>query len=159
MTKSNTSIPSGYHTATPYLFVRDCAGAIEFYRNALGATEKLRMSLPDGKVGHAEIILGDSVIMLAEEAPSNGFPSPLSLNASGAAVFLYVPDMDILFNRAVENGASVILPVADLFYGDRVGTLKDPYGHVWSIATHKEDLTPTELSERTKKFNQQGKSE
>ena len=159
MTKSNSPIPSGYHTATPYLFVRDCAGAIEFYQNAFGATEKLRMTLPNGKVGHAEIILRDSVIMLAEEAPANGFPSPLSINGSGAAVFLYVPDVDALFNCAVTNGATVILPVADQFYGDRVGTLKDPFGHVWSIATHKEDLTSTELSERMENFIQQSRTD
>lgn len=159
MKKSNNPIPSGYHTATPYLFVRDCAGAIEFYKKAFGTTEKLRMPLPDGKVGHGEIILGDSVIMLAEEAPSNGFPSPLSINGSGASVFLYVPDVDTLFNRAITNGATVILPVADQFYGDRVGTLKDPFGHVWSIATHMEDLTPMELSEHMEKFFQQGKSD
>lgn len=128
MTQTLTPIPAGYHTAPPYLFVRDCARALEFYTRTFGATEKLQMPLPNGKVGHAEIKIGDSIIMLAEE----------------------------LFNRAINAGAMMVLPVTDLFYGDRVGTLKDPFGHVWSIATHKEDLTPTELSERMATFFKRG---
>lgn len=145
-------IPAGYRTATPYLFVRNAARAIEFYKQAFGATEKLRMPLPGGKIGHAEIILGDSIIMLAEEASSNGFPSPIALGGAGAAIFLYVQDVDAMFSRALNAGATAILPVTDQFYGDRVGTLKDPFGHVWSIATHKEDLTREELVQRMSEF-------
>lgn len=148
-------IPAGYHTATPYLFVRDAARAIEFYQQAFGATEKLRMPLPGDKIGHAEIKIGDSIIMLAEEAPSNGFPSPMALGGAGAAIFLYVQDVDAMFTRAINAGATTILPVTDQFYGDRVGTLKDPFGQVWSIATHKEDLSREELSRRMSEFFKQ----
>jgi len=158
MAISNKPIPAGYHTATPYLFVRDAVRAIEFYKQAFGATELVRLPTPAGKIGHAEIKIGDSVIMLAEEVVADGFASPLSLGGAGASIFLYVEDVDAVFNRAITAGATTLLPVTDQFYGDRVGTLKDPFGHMWSIATHKEDLTPEELGKRAAEFYGRGAS-
>jgi PhnB protein len=142
------AIPEGYRTATPYLIVRGAAEAIEFYKRAFGATEMLRMADPQGRVGHAEIRIGDSVIMLADEHPAMGYRGPRSLGGSSVSILLYLDDVDAVFDRAVKAGAKALRPVADQFYGDRSGTLEDPFGHVWTIATHVEDVAPEELKRR-----------
>jgi PhnB protein len=141
-------IPDGYHTATPYLIVNGAAEAIEFYKRALGATELLRMTDPQGRIGHAEIRIGDSVIMLADEHPDMGYRGPRSMGGSSVSILLYVDDVDTIFGRAVSAGATVQRPIANQFYGDRSGKLEDPFGHVWSIATHVEDVPPEEMLRR-----------
>ena len=141
-------IPDGYHTATPYLIVNDAAGAIEFYKRAFGATEVMRMAQPNGKIGHAEIKIGDSPIMLADESPEMGARGPKSFGGSPVSILLYVEDVDTTFSRAVAAGAKVQRPVADQFYGDRTGGVEDPFGHVWYIATHTENVSPEEMRKR-----------
>jgi PhnB protein len=141
-------IPDGYHTATPYLIVNGAAEAIEFYKRAFGATELLRMTDPQGRIGHAEIRVGDSVIMLADEHPDMGYRGPRSMGGSSVSILLYVDDVDTIFDRALSAGATVQRPIADQFYGDRSGKLEDPFGHVWSIATHVEDVPPEEMRRR-----------
>ena len=141
-------IPDGYHTATAYLIVKGASEAIEFYKKAFGATELLRMAAPDGKIGHAEIKIGDSPIMLADEHPEMGYRGPKSLGGATAGILLYVEDVDARFSRAIAAGAKSVRPVQDKFYGDRSGTLEDPFGHVWTIATHKETLSAQELQSR-----------
>ncbi len=150
-------IPDGYHTATPYLIVQGAAKAIEFYKKAFGAEESLRLAGPNGKVGHAEIRIGDSTIMLADEFPEMGFRSPQALGGTPVSILLYVEDVDARFKRAVASGALVTRPVKDQFYGDRSGTLTDPFGHVWTIATHIEDVSLEEIDRRLAAMaNQQG---
>jgi len=149
------AIPDGYHTATPYLIVKGAAQGIEFYKKAFGATELFRMAGPDGRIGHAEIKIGDSVIMLADEAPEMGYRSPRSLGGSAVSTMLYVQDVDDCFDRAVEAGAKVQRPLANQFYGDRSGTVEDPFGHVWTIATHVEDVPPDEMKKRMEAFVKQ----
>jgi PhnB protein len=141
-------IPEGYRTATPYLIVKGGAEAIEFYKRAFGATETVRMADPHGRVGHAEIKIGDSMIMLADEHPDMGYRSPRSIGGTAVSIVLYVEDVDKVFGRAVEAGAKSQRPVANQFYGDRAGTLEDPFGHVWTIATHVEDVAPEEMKRR-----------
>jgi len=141
-------IPDGYRTATPYLIVKGAADAIDFYKRAFGATEMLRMADPQGRVGHAEIKIGDSVIMLADEHPSTGYRGPRSLGGSSVTILLYLEDVDGVFERAVKAGAKSQRPVMNQFYGDRSGTLEDPFGHVWTIATHVEDVPPEEMQRR-----------
>jgi len=141
-------IPDGYHTATPYLILKDAARAIDFYKKAFGATELMRFAAPDGRVGHAEIKIGDSPIMLADEYPEMGFRGPQSLGGSAVCILLYFADVDAVADRAVAAGATLLKPVQDQFYGDRSGTLADPFGHVWTVATHKEDVSPEELHRR-----------
>ncbi|MGH9682691.1 MAG: VOC family protein [Candidatus Acidiferrales bacterium] len=148
MTSKVKPIPEGYHTATPYLIIKGAADAIEFYKKAFGATELMRMPGPGGKIGHAEIKIGDSPIMLADEAPEMNARSPQSFGGSPISILLYVEDVDAVFNRAVAAGAKVERPVADQFYGDRIGGLTDPFGHVWYISTHKEDVSPEEMKKR-----------
>jgi PhnB protein len=148
MTSRVKPIPEGYHTATPYLIIKDAARAIEFYKKAFGATELMRMAQPDGRIGHAEIRIGDSPIMLADEFPEMGHRSPQSLGGSPVSILLYVEDVDALFNQAVSAGAKVERPVQDQFYGDRIGGVTDPFGHVWYIATHKEEVSPEEMRKR-----------
>jgi PhnB protein len=148
MTNKVKPIPEGYHTATPYLIVKDAARAIEFYKKAFGATELMRMPGTGGKIGHAEIKIGDSPIMLADEVPGMGFRSPESLGGSPISILLYVEDVDVVFSEALAAGAKVQKPVADQFYGDRSGGVTDPFGHVWYIATHKEDVSPEEMTKR-----------
>jgi PhnB protein len=142
------SIPDGYHSATPYLIVNDAAGAIEFYKKAFGATVLVRMPKPNGKIGHAEIKIGDSIIMLADEFPEMNARSPRSFGGSPVSIFLYVDDVDSIFTKAVDAGAKVQRPLADQFYGDRTGGVEDPFGHVWYIATHVEDVSPEEMKKR-----------
>ena len=143
-------IPDGYHSVTPYLVMRDAARAIDFYKRALGATETFRFDAPGGKIGHAEIKVGDSMIMLADEMPDSGHRGPQSLGGTAVSLMVYVEDVDSQFKRAIDAGAKVKQPVTDQFYGDRSGTLEDPFGHVWTIATHKEDVSQDELVKRAK---------
>lgn len=142
-------IPDGYHSITPYLIINGAARALEFYRQAFGAEELLRMpgKEPD-KVGHAEIRIGNSVVMLADEHPEMGARSPRSLGGSPVGILLYVEDVDGVVKKAVAGGAKVTSPVEDKFYGDRMGSLEDPFGHLWYIATHTEDVPPEELRRR-----------
>jgi PhnB protein len=141
-------IPDGYHTATPYLIVNGAAQALEFYKKAFGATEMMRFPGPGGKIMHAEIKIGDSPIMLADEAPEMGARSPKTIGGTPVSLLLYVEDVDAWASKAVAAGAKVQRPVQDQFYGDRTGTFEDPFGHVWSIATHKEDVSLEEMQKR-----------
>jgi PhnB protein len=149
------AIPDGYHTATPYLIVQGAAQAIDFYKSAFGAKELFRMAGPEGRIGHAEIRIGDSVIMLADESPDMGYRGPRALGGAAVSTMLYVEDVDDRFNRAVAAGAKVRRPLADQFYGDRSGTIEDPFGHVWTIATHVEDVPPDEMKKRMESFVKQ----
>jgi len=141
-------IPDGYEGATPYLHCRDAAGAIKFYKQAFGAKERMRMEMPTGRIGHAEIKIGGAAIMLADEFPDMGVLGPQSIGGSSVTVLLYVRNVDALVRRAVAAGAKVLSPVADQFYGDRNCKLRDPFGHVWMFATRKENLTPKEQLKR-----------
>ncbi len=141
-------IPDGYHSVTPYLIVDDGARAIDFYKRAFGAKELMRMPAPGGKVGHAEIKIGDSVIMLADEAPEMDARSAKHYGGSPVSLMVYVEDVDKLFPQAVGAGAKEVRPVTDQFYGDRSGTVKDPFGHSWHLSTHKEDVSPEEMKKR-----------
>lgn len=141
-------IPDGYQTVMPYLIVKDAARAIAFYKQAFGATEVLRLADPAGKVGHAEIKLGDSIVMLADEFPDMGVRSPEAFGGSPVSMALYVDDVDAMAKQALAAGAKVVRPVKDQFYGDRSGTFVDPFGHTWTIATHKEDVPPEEIQRR-----------
>lgn len=152
------AIPDGYHSATPYLIVKGAAQAIDFYKHAFGATEVFRMAEPSGSVGHAEIRIGDSVIMLADEHPARGYRGPRSLGGSSVSIMLYLEHVDDVFARAVKAGAKAQRPVVNQFYGDRSGTLEDPFGHVWTIATHVEDVPPAELERRAKAAMSSGDS-
>jgi PhnB protein len=143
-------IPDGYHTVTPYLAVDDAAQAMDFYGRAFGAKERVRMETPDGKIGHAELEIGDSLVMLSDPVPQASTRPPNELGGTSASVFMYVEDVDAVVKRAVDAGATVTMEVADQFWGDRFGAVSDPFGHVWSIATHVEDLTPNEIAERGK---------
>lgn len=149
------AIPQGYHTLTPYMTVRDAARAVEFYKQAFGAVEKGVMKGPDGKVMHAELIIGDSIFMLADEFPQFGSLSPQSIGGSGMGLHIYVEDVDSAFDRAIGAGATIEMPVADMFWGDRYGKLVDPFGHKWSIATHKRDMSPEEIEEAQEEFMKQ----
>jgi PhnB protein len=141
-------IPDGYHTLTPYLIVKGAARALEFYAKALGAKELYRLADPSGKVGHAEMKIGDSPFMLADEFPERGAVSPEGREGRSVSFLIYVPDVDAAFARAVAAGASVVRPVQDQFYGDRSGMLEDPFGHRWTLATHVEDVSPEEMERR-----------
>jgi len=143
-------IPEGYHSVTPYLIIKGAADAIEVYKKAFGATELFRFPAPDGKIGHAEIKIGDSPIMLADEFAEMGYKGPRALGGSPVSLMIYLEDVDTVFNRAVEAGASVKQAVQDKFYGDRTGTLTDPFGHLWHVSTHKEDVSMEEMEERAK---------
>ncbi|MBI3603088.1 MAG: VOC family protein [Nitrospirae bacterium] len=148
-----TPIPPGYHTLTPMLTVRDVDKAIDFYKRALGADERMRLPGPDGKsIMHAELKIGDSIIMLGEEQPAMGCRGPQNLGGTPVGLYLYVEDADQAFNRAVSAGATVLMPVADMFWGDRCGQFTDPFGHKWSLATHKEDLSQEEIRQRATAF-------
>jgi len=141
-------IPEGYHSVTPYLIINGAGDAIDFYKKAFGATELFRMPAPEGKIGHAEIKIGDSPIMLADESLEMGYKSATTLSGSPVSLMIYVEDVDKVYNQAIAAGGTEVKGVQDQFYGDRSGTLKDPYGHVWHIATHKEDVTPEEMDKR-----------
>ncbi len=147
------AVPHGYHTVTPYLTVRNAAAAIDFYRRAFRAEELMRMPGPGGHgTMHAEIKIGDSVIFLSDESPASGSRSPESLGGATGSLHVYVENVDAAFKRAVDAGARVRMPVADMFWGDRYGKLADPFGHEWGLATHLEDLTPAEIGKRAQTF-------
>jgi PhnB protein len=139
--------PDEYNTATTYLIVNDAAKAIEFYKNAFDAQELFRFE-HEGKIGHAEIRIGDTRIMLADEYPDMGYRGPQAYGGSPVSIYLYVEDADRVANSAVAAGSKILQPIEDKFYGDRVGTIQDPFGHVWHVSTHKEDLTPEEMKRR-----------
>jgi len=141
-------IPEGYHSLTTYLAVENAAEAIEFYKRAFGARESLRMPGPDGSIGHAELDIGDSKLMLSDPFPQSTVRAPGEVGGTTASVFMYVEDVDAVVKQAVDAGATMTMEVADQFWGDRFGTVADPFGHVWSIATHVEDLTPEQIAER-----------
>lgn len=140
--------PPGYHSITPYLALRDARAAIDFYRRAFGAELVLKLDTPDGKIAHAEIRIGDSILMLSEENPEWGNVSPQSLGGSPVFLMIYVPDVDAAFPKAIAAGATEVRPVQNQFYGDRSGTLKDPYGYHWTLATHIEDVPQDEIERR-----------
>jgi len=140
-------IPDGYHSVTPYLIIKGAADAIEFYKKAFGATELFRME-HQGQVGHAEIKIGDSPIMLSDEQPAMGYVGPKTLGGTPVSLMIYVEDVDTIYTQAIKSGGEEVKALQDQFYGDRSGTLKDPFGHVWTVATHKEDVTPEEMDKR-----------
>ena len=154
MPKKIEPIPDGYHTVTPGLTVRGTAQAIEFYKKAFGAKELLRMPGPGGKITHAEIKIGDSIIFVNDEFPEmpGSCRSPHTLHGVTSGLFMYVEDVDIAYTRAVKAGAKPLMPLADMFWGDRYGQVQDPFGHTWSLATHKEDLSPEEIAKRQQDF-------
>lgn len=155
MPKSVKAIPDGYSSITPYLTIKGAAQAIDFYKKVFNAEEVMRLTAPDGKIGHAEIRIGGSVVMLHDEAPSWKALSPATIGDSGSSVLVYVSDVDAVMKRAAEAGATVTMEAADQFYGDRCGNIRDPFGHKWSIATHIEDVAPDEINRRAAKFFEQ----
>ena len=142
------AIPEGYYSLTPYLVIKGAAAAIEFYKKAFGAVEMLRMPGPGGQIMHAEVKIGNSVLMLADENPERGHLSPKTLGGAGVSIMLYTDDVDATFKKAVAAGARADSEPSDMFYGDRMGNLTDPFGHSWAIATHKEDVAPEEMQKR-----------
>jgi uncharacterized glyoxalase superfamily protein PhnB len=154
MAKATRPIPEGYRAITPHLCVKGAAQAIEFYKKAFGAEEIYRMPGPDGRIMHAEIRIADSIVMMAEEMPEMGgtLKSPGTLRGTSANLHIYTADCDAAFDRAVKAGATVTMPLMDMFWGDRYGMVTDPYGHVWSIATHREDVSPKEMEDRMKQM-------
>ena len=143
-------IPEGYRTLTTYLTVENGADAIDYYKDVFGAKERIRMEAPDGKIGHAELEIGDSLLMLSDAFPGATSRPPTELGGTTAGAFMYVEDVDAVVKRAVESGATVTMEIADQFWGDRFGSITDPFGHSWSIATHVEDVPPEEMAERAK---------
>jgi PhnB protein len=140
-------VPEGYRSVIPYLVVDNAAAAIDFYIDVLGANEVMRME-KDGKIGHAELAIGDSHIMLADEHPEMGYRGPTAFGGSAVTIMVYLPDVDAAFGRAIDAGATAERPVEDQFYGDRSGTFVDPFGHRWNVATHVEDVAPEEMDRR-----------
>jgi PhnB protein len=147
-----SAIPDGYHSVTSYLVIDGAAKAIDFYKRAFGATEIARMVDANGRIGHAEIKIGDSHVMLCDEYPEMGFRGPTSLGGVPSSLMLYVENADRTFSDAMNAGAQQLMPMQNQFYGDRSGTLKDPFGHVWTIGTHVEDVAPDEMERRAKEF-------
>jgi PhnB protein len=143
-------IPEGYHTLTPYIEIENAGEAIEFYKRAFGATEQVRMDAPGGRIGHAELEIGDSLLMLADPFPQSSIRTPKAVGGTTVNLFMYVEDADAVVQQAVDSGATVTRPVENMFWGDRFGIVTDPYGHTWSIATHVEDVSPEEMEERSK---------
>ncbi|HEY7615014.1 MAG TPA: VOC family protein [Gemmatimonadales bacterium] len=156
MANKAQAIPKGYHTVTPSLFVNGAAKAIEFYKKALGAEELMRFPGPGGAIMHAEIKIGDSVVMLADEMPDQGGRSPKTIGGTPVSFFVYREDVDSAWKRAVDAGAKVLVPLADQFWGDRTGCLEDPFGHQWWLAQHLQDLTPDEIQKNAEAFFAQG---
>jgi len=153
------AIPDGYHSVTPYLSIKGAADAIEFYKKAFDAIELFRLDAPGGIIGHAEIQIGNSRIMIADPCDEASFGDPKTLGGSTVGLYVYVNDVDAMYSKAVAAGAKSIKPVEDQFYGDRTGTIEDPYGHRWFLATHKEELTPEELNMRMEDLFKQGASD
>jgi PhnB protein len=154
MTAKVKPIPDGYHAVTPYLVVDGAKAAIAFYVATFGAVERLRMSSPNDRIGHAELSIGDSVIMLADEHPEMNIHGPNKFGGSPVGIMLYVPDVDSVAAKAVAGGTTIVRPVQDQFYGDRTGTIRDPFGHTWYVATHVEDVPPAEMERRAKQAGQ-----
>jgi len=152
------TIPDGYHSVTPYLSIKGADAAIEFYRKAFDAIELFRLTMPGGIIGHAEIQIGSSRIMVADPCDDVSFGDPKTLGGSTVGLYVYVNDVDAMYSQAVAAGAKIVNPVEDQFYGDRTGTIEDPYGHRWFLATHKEDLTPEELNKRAEALFKQDTS-
>ena len=155
MTRSTQPIPPGFHTITPSLTIRNAAQAIEFYKKALGAEERMRMAGPDGRITHAELQIGDSIIFVNDENPAWGCKSPQTLGGASAGFYLYVEEVDKAFQRAVDAGGKATMPVTDMFWGDRMGNFSDPFGYTWTLSTHTQDLTEEEMEEGAKKFHAQ----
>ena len=149
------TIPAGYHTLTPGFCVRGAGEAIAFYKRAFGAKERMRLMKPDGSVGHAELVIGDSAFMLGEEDPAMGAQSAQTLGGSSVNFYIYVPNVDAAVKRALAAGAKPVMPVSDMFWGDRIGGVTDPYGQKWTLATHKEDVPPREMAKRSEAFFRQ----
>lgn len=149
-------IPAGYHSVTPYLLIRGAADAIRFYTEAFGATEVMRLQGPDGKIGHAEVRIGDSHVMLADEVAEMDFLGPQSRGGTTVSLLIYVENADAVFAKALAAGATEMKPLCDQFYGDRSGTVVDPWGHVWTVATHVEDVSPEEIQKRFEEFFGEG---
>ena len=143
-------IPEGYRTLTTYLTVENAAEAIDYYKDVFGAKERIRMEAPDGRIGHAELEIGDSLLMLSDAFPGATSRPPTELGGTTAGAFMYVEDVDAVVKRAVESGGTITMEIADQFWGDRFGSISDPFGHLWSIATHVEDVPPEEIAERAK---------
>ena len=143
-------IPEGYHSAVPYLSVEDAAAAIDFYERAFGAKERVRMAAPGGRIGHAELEIGGAIVMLADALPQFTTRAPKDLGGTTVSVFMYVEDVDAVVKRAVDAGGEITMEVADQFWGDRFGAVTDPFGHLWTLATHVEDVPPEEVAERAK---------
>lgn len=148
-------IPDGYHNVTPYLVVRGGARALDYYSKAFGAQERFRMDGPNGTIGHAEIQIGDSIVMLADENPAFNASAPEKGKAPPVQLMIYVEDVDATFKRAIEAGATEVQPVKDQFYGDRSGTITDPFGHCWTLATHVEDVAPEEMARRAAEYTKE----
>jgi PhnB protein len=149
-------VPDGYHSVTPYLIVDGGAKAIDFYKRVFGATERMRMPSPGGKVGHAELTIGDATIMLADEHPELGARGPRAFGGAAVSLHLYVPDVDVTVKAATGAGAKVLRPVENKFYGDRSGTIEDPFGHHWHVSTHVEDVPPAEMARRAAAMTKPG---
>ncbi len=147
-----SKIPKGFHSVTPSLVVRGAAQAIDFYKKALGAQELMRMAGPDGKIGHAELKIGDSIIFVTDESPQMGTKSPQTLGGNAGSLYLYVEDVDNAFRRAVDAGGKTTMPVSDMFWGDRFGSFVDPFGHSWGLSTHTQDLSEPEIEKRAADF-------
>jgi PhnB protein len=143
-------VPEGFHSLNAYLAVDDAAGAIEFYTRAFGAKERSRIPGPDGKIGHAELEIGDSVVMLADPFPESSYTAPKQLGGTSVGLLLYTEDVDVTVQKATDAGGTISMPVQDMFWGDRFGQVTDPFGHVWQVATHVEDVPPEEMEERAK---------
>jgi PhnB protein len=152
------AVPEGYTTVTPYLFCKGAAAAIDYYKKAFGATEVVRMGGPDGQIGHAEIKIGDSMIMLADEFPDMKALSPATIGGTPVLILLYVNDVNATFKRALAAGGKQLQPLEDKFYGDRSGTLIDPFGHMWTVATHTEDVPPEEMQRREEAYRKKMKA-
>ncbi|MFZ2490426.1 MAG: VOC family protein [Thermoanaerobaculia bacterium] len=149
-------VPDGYHSVIPYLVIDGAARAMEFYRAAFGAVEVMRMPYPDGRIGHAEMKIGDAHIMLADEHPDEGHRGPKAFGGSAVSIMIYIADTDGAVAAAVERGATIVRPVETQFYGDRMGVITDPFGHVWNVATHVEDVSPEEMERRMKEQPDKG---
>jgi PhnB protein len=145
-------VPEGYHTITPYLAVDDATAAIDFYQRAFGAKERGRMAGPDDKIAHAELEIGDSIVMLADPFPQFATRTPKELGGTSVGVFLYVDDVDAVYKQAIDAGATSTMEPDDMFWGDRFGSVTDPFGHSWQIATHVEDVSPEEMAKRSEEF-------
>ena len=152
MTNSVKPVPDGFHTATPTLVVRNAAQAIDFYKQVFGAEEIMRMPSPDGKISHAELKIGDSIIFLSDEFPNMGGKAPQTLGGFTGGIYLYVEDVDDVFQRAIDAGGKAATPVTDMFWGDRHGNFVDPFGHSWGVSTHTEDLSEQEMGKRAQAF-------